>query len=764
MTRQSRSSLLILVGSSAFVLIAIVAAAIFISQNPDGSKGDAATPATQVPTKGTGYQAETPATPIATSTITTSPSDTPVIPPATPSQTVPTIPPPTPNPPTLTIPIAVLPEEPVCRYVKVRLENPADLAELHRLSALGLKLLEKLDKKVWYGCIESVGGREPTEIEGVALLEPIDPADKLSDTLRTNPPVQEWEVRPNGRRAFTVLFHKGVSAGEVQKLADDHGFELEEYTAETFGVTRVATIVVDPGGLQKLIETGIISFVDITPPPNRPMNNRIGQQLSKVGAVHAAPFNLDGTGVTVGVWDGGQVLSTHVDMSPRINTGPGNQGNVNFHATHVGGTIASSGANDLQAQGMAPNARIESYDWFNDNNEIITAARSTGVPPRVTISNHSYGRCAGWCSGRFRSQAPFGSYDVGAGALDDLIRATGIISSWAAGNARSVGPNPPNNPAAPNNCTQHQFDAFAHAPGIFADCILQANGAKNVITVGAMADANRMAWFSSYGPMDDGRIKPDIVAAGNPLYSTWHTCNTCYNAISGTSMATPLVTGIGTLIVQDLMTKMNSISSNEFPFRRIWTPMTPEGMKALLAQTADDVQGFDQATVGPDYASGWGIANAQSAITLVRKGGLTQGRISATGLGNAWSQTFNVTGAEPEIHMTLAWSDPAGNPAAAKALVNDLDLRLIDPNGTEHTPWILPGGMADPTRPAIRNGGNDDINNVEQVSVLNPAAGRWTVRVTASDLDPTTVPQIFALAGLLPDDPDTILSPIRLLP
>ena len=131
MTRQSRSSLLILVASSAFVLIAIVAAAIFISQNAGGSKGDAATPATQVPTKGTGYQAETPPTPIATSTMTSSPTDPPVIPPATPSQTVPTIPPPTPNPPTLTIPIAVLPEEPVCRYVKVILENPADLEELH---------------------------------------------------------------------------------------------------------------------------------------------------------------------------------------------------------------------------------------------------------------------------------------------------------------------------------------------------------------------------------------------------------------------------------------------------------------------------------------------------------------------------------------------------------------------------------------------------------------------------------------------------------
>ena len=323
MTRQSRSSLLILVASSAFVLIAIVAAAIFISQNAAGSKGDGATPATQVPTKEAGSQAATPPTPIATSTMTSSPTDTPVIPPTTPSRTEPAILPPPPNPSPPPSPIAVLPEEPVCRYVKVRLENPADLEELHRLSALGLKLLEKLDKRVWYGCIESVGGREPTEIEGVALLEPIDPADKLSDTLRTNPPVQEWEVRPNGRRAFTVLFHKGVSAGEVQKLADDHGFGLEEYSAETFDVTRVATIVVDPGGLQKLIETGIISFVDITPAPNRPMNNRIGQQLSKVGAVHVAPFNLNGTGVTVGVWDCGQILSTHVDLSPRVNSGDG---------------------------------------------------------------------------------------------------------------------------------------------------------------------------------------------------------------------------------------------------------------------------------------------------------------------------------------------------------------------------------------------------------------------------------------------------------
>ena len=139
MTRQSRSSFLILAGSTAFVLIAIVAAGIFISQNDAGSKDNGTTPATQVPTKETGSRAETPPTPIATSTMTSSPTDTPVIPPTTPSQTLPAILPPTPNPPTPTSPIAILPEEPVCRYVKIRLENPADLEELKRLSALGLK-------------------------------------------------------------------------------------------------------------------------------------------------------------------------------------------------------------------------------------------------------------------------------------------------------------------------------------------------------------------------------------------------------------------------------------------------------------------------------------------------------------------------------------------------------------------------------------------------------------------------------------------------
>jgi hypothetical protein len=114
---------------------------------------------------------------------------------------------------------------------------------------------------------------------------------------------------------------------------------------------------------------------------------------------------------------------------------------------------------------------------------------------------------------------------------------------------------------------------------------------------------------------------------------------------------------------------------------------------------------------------------------------------------NAWTQTFYVPAGEAEIHVTLAWDDPAGNPGG-QILINDLDLRLIAPDITVFSPWTL--NPANPGQAAVRNGGNDTVNNVEQVSVLNPMAGIWTVRVTADAGNLLDPPQDFAVAGLLP--------------
>ena len=209
-------------------------------------------------------------------------------------------------------------------------------------------------------------------------------------------------------------------------------------------------------------------------------------------------------------------------------------------------------------------------------------------------------------------------------------------------------------------------------------------------------------------------------------------------------MAAPVVSGIAALVLQQ------ANSGN--------IAMSPAAMKALLIQTATDVQGIGQATPGPDYATGWGIVNAEAAVEMLRGGGLIQGSLSISRgtpwygatkkvptKDSVWSYQFNVPRGQREVHVTLAWDDPPGVPGGL-TLINDLDLRLTGPEGVTHTPWKL-GGAANPGQAAVRNGGNDAINNVEQVSVLLPRHGTWTATVSAAAGNLPIGPQTFAVAG-----------------
>jgi hypothetical protein len=214
---------------------------------------------------------------------------------------------------------------------------------------------------------------------------------------------------------------------------------------------------------------------------------------------------------------------------------------------------------------------------------------------------------------------------------------------------------------------------------------------------------------------------------------------TANTTMSGTSMATPVVSGVAALVLEEANTRNIAMPS--------------AAMKALLIQTAQDVQGIGQATVGPDYATGWGIVDAEAAVNLLRQGGLAQGTLNATGNPSAWTRTFYVPENQAEVHLTLVWDDPAGVPGG-QILVNDLDLRLIAPDTTVFTPWIL--NPANPGQAAVRNGGNDAVNNVEQVSVVNPMEGVWTVRVSANAGNLPQAPQAFSVASLLPQS-DVVL-------
>jgi hypothetical protein len=175
----------------------------------------------------------------------------------------------------------------------------------------------------------------------------------------------------------------------------------------------------------------------------------------------SAPFQVSGTGLKVGVWDGGSIRSTHQEFGSRVVIADGSSyGN---DATHVGGTLGASGV-VAQAQGMVPNVQIDSYDWTDDIAEMLAAGAAAPLETNtIHISNHSYGTIGGWTympAGAWSQHtgwhwAPwltwgageldfyFGQYDVGATNYDHVVyQAPYYLPFVAVGNDRSDNPSP----------------------------------------------------------------------------------------------------------------------------------------------------------------------------------------------------------------------------------------------------------------------------------------------------------------------------------
>jgi len=266
-------------------------------------------------------------------------------------------------------------------------------------------------------------------------------------------------------------------------------------------------------------------------------SNQGSAKTSRVNRINpggSAGLNLDGTGMTVGVWDAGKPRLDHVDLVGRISNGDASISGYHEHSTHVMGTVIGSGANRAQARGMAYNAKAIWADWTNDFTEMANAVKSKSL----ILSNHSYGLTA--------SSVPknwFGAYIQASKDLDDLLFASPYYQAvYAAGNDRDD--------YLKYNATKQGYDLLSDA------CT-----AKNVIVVAAVEEVLNytsasnviMSRFSNWGPTDDNRIKPDISDKGVQVLSTVETSPTAYAYLDGTSMASPGVTGALLLIQQQFL-------------------------------------------------------------------------------------------------------------------------------------------------------------------------------------------------------------------
>ncbi len=617
--------------------------------------------------------------------------------------------------------------------VVVQFDRPITSIERSRLAAAGVRLLNYVGNNAYFARVDAARFNEAdvAALSALRVVLPIQRDWKLHPTLACGEIVPWALVRDaatdvdktpgdtdntqphsdNPIVACYVQFHRDVDlAGEGLPTAARHNAVIRSRIRSI----NAAVIELPYHSLLALADEDAVQYIEPPLPAFSPCNDS-NRDRTGANIAQDVPYELDGTGISVMVYDAGSVLTDHPDMVGRATNRDGS--GLSDHATHVAGTIGGDGtASGGSLRGMAPGVSIESYEFetagplqagflYTDPGDLeadyIDAINVWGA----ALANNSIGTNV--ASNGFDCDWT-GDYGVTSALIDAIVagslgRPFRIV--WANGNERSS-----------TNC------------GVLYHSTAPPACAKNHITVGALnSNDDSVTSFTSWGPTDDGRIKPDISAPGCQSNAdqgvTSCSSSGAYNTKCGTSMASPTVAGLSALLLQDF---------------RAHYPGAPDfrgsTLKALLAHTAEDIE-----NIGPDYKTGYGSVRIESAIDQMRSGNWLEAEVIQ---GQTRPSLIVVPAGTAQLKVTIAWDDVPAAPNVIPSLINDLDLRVIDPASGEHLPWTL--DPATPEAPAIRTQ-PDRRNNIEQVVIDSPPPGKYIIEVVGHNIPEGT--QIYSLVA-----------------
>jgi hypothetical protein len=390
----------------------------------------------------------------------------------------------------------------------------------------------------------------------------------------------------------------------------------------------------------------------------------------------------------------------------------GSEWDTHDHGTHVAGIVGGDDfANPLfhdTADGMAPGAQLVIQDGgFQTDDCADMPAIGCPAIELDPIFEQAYNQGArihtnSW--GDRENFTPQNTYSAGSQDADEVMWANkDFLLLFAAGNS-----------------------------GPSSGTVGSPSTAKNVVSVGATlrgSSADSMASFSSCGPVADGRIKPDVTIPGSSIISanndgniTSNNCNT--TSMSGTSMASPAAAGLTALIRQ-------YFDDGWYP---TGAPVTVDGFapSAALMKAALISSAVDMANVAaiPSDCQGWGRILLDNVLYFAGDTRKLLVHDEPTGFsspGQSQEWNLSITSSGEPFKVTLVWTDFPSTPAANPNLNNDLDLVVSGPGGT----WlgnVFSGGQS------TSGGSTDRLNNVEQVLLLTPGTGAYTVTVSAYNI------------------------------
>jgi subtilase family serine protease len=638
----------------------------------------------------------------------------------------------------------------------------------------------------------------PEQAALVARLAPVTWVDLFQPAYKLGPEVMRLAVP----RLYRVHIERGADVAAVAQAVSASGAQVLGQSGSTM------TVAADGAALEAIARIGDVASIENFQLRQK-HNEYAGGTIMGADAARAAGF--DGSTQTVAVADtglgGGTLTSAHPDLQPpRLSaifnwpgtaggcfTGVSDDGPLDVstgHGTHT--TLAAVGAGGPagQGRGTAPAASVVFQaveNWAVPSGfcslvyGIGPGYYLIGIPGDLRqLFQQAYDAGARVHSDSWGTDSA-GAYTSDSAEVDDFVwnhrdmtitysagnagtdaNADGIVDSGSLGapasakNAIAVG--------ASENDRQSRWDCDTTLA--YTECA--ANGGQNsLFTYGATwpdrypaaplsgdlsaGNAEQMAAFSSRGPADDGRIKPDVVAPGtwnlsgysdayqqqydsapNPQnglyqYDGWGwPLNQNYKYMGGTSMSNPLVAGAAA-VVRDYYQKSAQHAASAAL------------VKATLVNSAVDLLDEnndgnpDNAFPIPNVHEGWGRVNVAAAVDPRRRffdigSGLTT--------NTSWVAPVTVRAGTP-LKVTLAWSDYPSSTAAARNLVNDLDLRVSGPDGTFYYGNVFSGGWSQAA------GAADRANNLENVFIAAPTQGEWVVEVLAYNTP--YGPQPFAL-------------------
>lgn len=555
----------------------------------------------------------------------------------------------------------------------------------------------------------------------------------------TNQP--HWELSPEPLKIRVIL--AGDSSPEnIQKICElIHTDKLPSLLKNSYYLQGKATGF----ELKKLLETPDILWVE---PAGK--LKIMGEVAAKIvegeNTDHftwTQSLGYDGSGVIACVadtgLDTGDLNTLHPDLRDQVKAiyyyGDVNSGmDEHAHGTHLSGSIVANGLRGygttdengyLYGLGTAPGAQLVAQRIIDKTGTLFLTedfqllARDA-YRENVSVVNNSWGA------------ENTGTYDSYAAEYDALVRDSDNLTPG-------------------NQEMTFIFAAGNSGPG--SQTLITPGVGKNVITVGACQSGRQvlglyaegpeaMSDFSSRGPTEDGRYKPDIVAPGSWITSTrskyastgneWLMIDENYNYMGGTSMSSPIVTGATAVIIQ----YFREMCGGQDP--------SPALLKSLLITIAQDMNNDYGTDYAPNYDEGWGRiwlpALIESTITNI-----CENQSVLLQQDEIWERQFFVNDSSENLKITLSWTDVPGLPSAVPSLVNDLDLEVIDPNGKLYYGNQFLYGVS------VTGSSPDRKNNVEGFLIKEPLSGMYTVRVRAHRIaedartDTNEIDQDFAL-------------------